>query len=162
MRPFSRARRQGFARGPWWASMTAVPALWPFLVYCGGVCLLVFTMLALARLLGRHRANAATNVPFESGVLPVGSAQIQFSVDFYLVAGDAVPTASVLHVDDTGKLVHAEDAPGDGTVIRSSAMTTAGKAANSAAPNHDGKPSSRQTRADQKTPRPRKASVTAR
>lgn len=64
----------------------AAPALWPFLVYLAGIGALVFTMLAAARLLGRHRANSATNTPFESGVLPVGSAQIRFSVDFYLVA----------------------------------------------------------------------------
>ena len=62
------------------------PPLWPFLVYLAGIGVLVFTMLAAARLLGRHRASSATNVPFESGVLPVGSAQIRFSVDFYLVA----------------------------------------------------------------------------
>jgi NADH-quinone oxidoreductase subunit A len=62
------------------------PALWPFLVYFFAVLVLVGTMLGLARLLGRHRANAATNTPFESGALPVGSAQIRFSVDFYLVA----------------------------------------------------------------------------
>lgn len=60
--------------------------LWPFLAYGAGVLVMLFTMLALARALGRHRANAATNIPFESGVLPVGSAQVQFSVDFYLVA----------------------------------------------------------------------------
>ena len=64
----------------------AEPAFWPFLVYCVAVAVLVATMLGLARLLGRHRANAATNVPFESGVMPVGSSQVQLSVDFYLVA----------------------------------------------------------------------------
>ncbi len=61
-------------------------ALWPFFVYFAGVLALVFTMLGMARLLGRHRANSATNTPYESGVLPVGSAQLRFSVDFYLVA----------------------------------------------------------------------------
>ncbi len=59
---------------------------WPFVVFLAAVLLLAATMLGLARLLGRHRANRATNLPFESGVLPVGSAHIQLSVEFYLIA----------------------------------------------------------------------------
>jgi NADH-quinone oxidoreductase subunit A len=62
------------------------PALWPFLVYFLAVLLLVCTMLGLSWLLGQHRANQATNMPFESGVLSVGSPQIQMSVEFYLIA----------------------------------------------------------------------------
>ena len=48
--------------------------------------MLVATMLGLSYLLGQRRANKATNMPFESGVLSVGSPQIQMSVEFYLVA----------------------------------------------------------------------------
>ncbi|MFT4873688.1 NADH-quinone oxidoreductase subunit A [Congregibacter sp.] len=59
---------------------------WPFGVYFLGVLLLVATMLVLSWILGQHRANAATNMPFESGVVSVGSAQMQMSVEFYLVA----------------------------------------------------------------------------
>jgi NADH-quinone oxidoreductase subunit A len=47
---------------------------------------LVATMLGLSWLLGQRRANEATNMPFESGVISVGSSQIQLSVEFYLVA----------------------------------------------------------------------------
>ncbi|MEM9313415.1 MAG: NADH-quinone oxidoreductase subunit A [Pseudomonadota bacterium] len=61
-------------------------ALWPFGVYFLGVLLLVATMLGLSWVLGQRRANAATNMPFESGVLSVGSPQLQLSVEFYLVA----------------------------------------------------------------------------
>lgn len=61
-------------------------ALWPFVVYFGAVLLLVATMLGLSWLLGQRRANQATNVPFESGVVSVGSPQIHLSVEFYLVA----------------------------------------------------------------------------
>ncbi len=61
-------------------------SLWPFVVYFIAVLLLVATMLALSWLLGQRRANKATNMPFESGVLSVGSPQIQMSVEFYLVA----------------------------------------------------------------------------
>jgi len=64
----------------------AEPSLWPFLVYFIAVLLLVATMLGLSYVLGQHRANKATNMPFESGVLSVGSPQIHMSVDFYLVA----------------------------------------------------------------------------
>ena len=61
-------------------------SLWPFVVYFFAVLLLVATMLGLSYLLGQRRANRATNMPFESGVLSVGSSQIQMSVEFYLVA----------------------------------------------------------------------------
>lgn len=61
-------------------------SLLPFVVYFVAVLLLVATMLGLSFLLGQHRANRATNLPFESGVLSVGTPQIQISVEFYLVA----------------------------------------------------------------------------
>lgn len=64
----------------------AATSLWPFVVYFIAVLLLVATMLVLSWLLGQHRANKATDMPFESGVLSVGSPQIQLSVEFYLVA----------------------------------------------------------------------------
>ncbi len=60
--------------------------LLPFVVYFGAVILLVATMLGLSWLLGQRRANKATNVPFESGVISVGSSQVQLSVEFYLIA----------------------------------------------------------------------------
>ncbi len=67
--------------------MSAAPApLWPFLVYGIAVLLLVATMLGLAWILGQRRANIATNMPFESGVISVGSPQIQMAVEFYLIA----------------------------------------------------------------------------
>ena len=61
-------------------------SLWPFLVYVVAVLLLVATMLGLSYVLGQRRANKATNMPFESGVLSVGSPQIHLSAEFYLVA----------------------------------------------------------------------------
>jgi NADH-quinone oxidoreductase subunit A len=61
-------------------------SLWPFVVYFIAVLLLVATMLGLSYVLGQKRANQATNMPFESGVLSVGSPQIHMSVEFYLVA----------------------------------------------------------------------------
>ena len=61
-------------------------AFWPFAVYSVGVLVLVATMLGLSWILGQRRANAATNMPFESGVISVGSPQMQLSVEFYMVA----------------------------------------------------------------------------
>ena len=66
--------------------MTDGPAFWPFLVYALGVLLLVATMLLLSWVLGQRRANDATNMPFESGVVSVGTSQVRMSVEFYLVA----------------------------------------------------------------------------
>lgn len=60
--------------------------LLPFVVYGLAVLLLVATMLGLSYVLGQRRANKATNMPFESGVLSVGSPQIHMSAEFYLIA----------------------------------------------------------------------------
>ncbi len=64
----------------------AAAPLWPFVVYGLAVLLLVATMLGLAWVLGQRRANRATNMPFESGVVSVGTPQIQMAVEFYLIA----------------------------------------------------------------------------
>ncbi len=66
--------------------MSSEAALWPFIVYFLAVLALVATMLGLSWLLGQRRANQATNLPFESGVLSVGTPQIHFAVEFYLIA----------------------------------------------------------------------------
>jgi len=60
--------------------------IWPLAVYFGLVILLVITMLVLSWLLGQQRRNAATDDPFESGVVSVGDSQIRISVEFYLIA----------------------------------------------------------------------------
>ena len=44
---------------------------WPLIVYLLAVIALVVTMLVLSWLLGERRTNAATNDPFESGVVSV-------------------------------------------------------------------------------------------
>ncbi len=67
-------------------SASATDGLLPFLVYFGAVILLVLTMLGLSFVLGERRSNKATDMPFESGIVPVGSSQIQLSVEFYLIA----------------------------------------------------------------------------
>ena len=62
--------------------------LWPFLVYSLSVVGLLAVALALGWVLGHrtHRATA-TNMQFESGVVPVGSAEnVRVSIEFYLIA----------------------------------------------------------------------------
>jgi NADH-quinone oxidoreductase subunit A len=65
---------------------SASTELLPFIVYFGAVITLVLTMLGLSWLLGQRRSNKATNMPFESGIVSVGTPQIQMSVEFYLIA----------------------------------------------------------------------------
>ena len=60
--------------------------IWPLAIYFLLVILLVITMLVLSWLLGQRRREAATNDPFESGIVSVGGSQIRISVEFYLVA----------------------------------------------------------------------------
>jgi len=59
----------------------------PFLIYAAAVVLLVLTMLALSHLLGqRARKTVYKDMPFESGIVSVGSAHFKISVHFYLTA----------------------------------------------------------------------------
>lgn len=63
-------------------------SLLPFLVYSLSVVAVLGATLLLAWLLGsRTRRRRATDMPFESGILSVGSAaELRLSVEFYLVA----------------------------------------------------------------------------
>jgi NADH-quinone oxidoreductase subunit A len=60
----------------------------PFLIYSLSVIALLAVVLIGSWLLGsRTQAEKATNMPYESGVVPVGSAeQTRLSVEFYLIA----------------------------------------------------------------------------
>ena len=62
--------------------------LWPFLVYSLSVVGLLAATLLLSWILGqRTPVGAATETPFESGVVPEGSAEnVRFSIEFYLIA----------------------------------------------------------------------------
>jgi hypothetical protein len=53
----------------------------------------------------------------------VGPAPPPARLALFLIAGDAVPTEAVVAVDqDSGAIEVVEEAPGDGTVLRSSAL----------------------------------------
>lgn len=61
-------------------------AMWPFLVYTLAVIGILAAMLGLSFVLGGRHNEPRTGQPYESGMLPVGSARIRFSAKFYLVA----------------------------------------------------------------------------
>lgn len=68
-------------------SAVAEPAsLLPLLVYFLAVMALVAAMLLLSHLLGSRRRDRATDEPFESGIVSVGSARFHVTIPFYLVA----------------------------------------------------------------------------
>lgn len=67
--------------------ITAQPdLLWTLLVYTAGVIGLVAFMLIGSHVLGPRHSTAMGNTPYESGMIPVGSARMRFSAKFYLVA----------------------------------------------------------------------------
>lgn len=59
---------------------------WPFLVYAGGVVLLVSIMLIASHFLGERHKETVTDTVFESGIKVTGDARIHFPVHFYIVA----------------------------------------------------------------------------
>ncbi len=61
-------------------------ALWPLGVYFGAVIVIVTGMVGLSAVLGERHQARARNQPYESGVIPTGSARTRFPAHFYLVA----------------------------------------------------------------------------
>lgn len=61
-------------------------ALWPFAAYFFIVVVLAAGILVLSWLLGQRHSDPQTGEPYESGVLPVGSARLRFDARFYLIA----------------------------------------------------------------------------
>ena len=61
-------------------------SLWPLAVYLGAVIVLIASMLGMSYLLGQKHNERMTGEPYESGILPTGSARVRFDVKFYLVA----------------------------------------------------------------------------
>ncbi|BBP82955.1 NADH-quinone oxidoreductase subunit A [Pseudomonas sp. No.21] len=59
---------------------------WGFAVFLLGVIGLCAFMLGVSSLLGSRAHGRAKNEPFESGMLPTGSARLRLSAKFYLVA----------------------------------------------------------------------------
>lgn len=66
------------------ASQTA--PLWPLVVYFFAVLVLVGGMLGVAYLFGAGPKKRSDAIPYESGMVPTGSARIRYDVLFYLNA----------------------------------------------------------------------------
>lgn len=60
--------------------------IWPLAVYFGIALFIVATMIGVSAVLGQRHVEPATRSPFESGIVPTGSAHVRLSVKFYLVA----------------------------------------------------------------------------
>ncbi|HVB28360.1 MAG TPA: NADH-quinone oxidoreductase subunit A [Terriglobia bacterium] len=60
--------------------------LWPLVVFFVIVLLIPAGMLILSHVLGQRHNEHATGSPYESGILSEGSANVRFSVKFYLIA----------------------------------------------------------------------------
>ncbi len=60
--------------------------LWPLVVYFIAVLAVAGGMLGLSYILGQRHDEEATGEPYESGILPTGSARLRFDVRYYLFA----------------------------------------------------------------------------
>lgn len=60
--------------------------LWPLVVYFAAVLILVAGMLAVAYYFGNRPRKRPDAMPYESGMVPTGTARIRFDVLFYLNA----------------------------------------------------------------------------
>lgn len=63
-----------------------MPSFDAVLIYAGVLVGFVLTTLILAHLLGPRKQTAVKQMPYESGMDPVGDARQPFDVKFYLVA----------------------------------------------------------------------------
>ena len=61
-------------------------ALWPLAVYFCAAVTLIALMIGLSHILGQRHTDRTTGEPYESGMIPTGSAWMQFDVKYYLVA----------------------------------------------------------------------------
>jgi NADH-quinone oxidoreductase subunit A len=60
--------------------------MWPLVVYFAAVLILVAGMLGVAYVFGAKPHNRPAALPYESGMMPTGTARIRFNVLFYLNA----------------------------------------------------------------------------
>jgi NADH-quinone oxidoreductase subunit A len=60
--------------------------LWPLALYFLLALSLPALMVAFSYVLGQRHREGGTIVPYESGIIPTGSARLLFDVKFYLVA----------------------------------------------------------------------------
>ncbi len=61
-------------------------SIWPLVLYGILVLILLGGMVVLSYLLGERHHGRARNEPYESGIIPTGSARIRYGARYYLVA----------------------------------------------------------------------------
>jgi NADH-quinone oxidoreductase subunit A len=66
--------------------MTSVHEAYPFIAYTVITVILILGLLTLAWWLGAKSSNRNKELPYESGILPTGSARTPLQIPFYLVA----------------------------------------------------------------------------
>ncbi|MFC6670286.1 NADH-quinone oxidoreductase subunit A [Marinobacterium aestuariivivens] len=59
---------------------------WSMTFYTLAVLLLIAMMLMLSHLLGQQRHDRATDEPFESGIVSVGSGRLRLSIGYFVIA----------------------------------------------------------------------------
>ncbi len=68
------------------ASTTQTAPLWPLVAYIAAVLILVGGMLGLSYFLGERHKSWDSAEPYESGMVPTGSARVRQDILFYLNA----------------------------------------------------------------------------
>ena len=63
-----------------------LPAFYPIFVYLGIIVLLIIGMLAISHLIAPRRPTPVKDMPYESGMDPIGDARQHYDVKYYLVA----------------------------------------------------------------------------
>jgi len=59
---------------------------WPLAAYFLVVIALAAGIIVISYFLGQRHRERATGLPYESGIIPTGSARLKFPAEFYLVA----------------------------------------------------------------------------
>lgn len=63
-----------------------MPILWPLALFFALIVLLVAALIGLSFVLGERQQEKRTAQPYESGIVPTGSARHPVTVKYYLVA----------------------------------------------------------------------------
>ncbi len=66
--------------------MTTQAELYPLIIYITFTAIIVAALLLAARFLGSGGSSRNKGLPYESGIIPTGSARLATNVPFYLVA----------------------------------------------------------------------------
>jgi len=62
------------------------PSLWPLAIFCALAVVLTIAILGLSFVLGERHRERRTGQPYESGIMPTGSARRRIPVRYHLVA----------------------------------------------------------------------------